>query len=53
MLLEEPGERDPAVRIATYDESLAGADFMPDILTGTTMRALGVAAVTCKRSLAT
>ena len=52
-LLEEPGERDPALRIAKYDESLADADFKPDILRGTSVSALRVAAITCKRSLAT
>ena len=52
-LLEGPGERDPALRIAKYDESLTDADLKPDILRGTSVWALGVAAITCKRSLAT
>ena len=52
-LLEEPGERDPALRIAKYDESLTDADFKPDILSGTSVWALRVAAITYKRSLAT
>lgn len=40
-LLEEPGEPDPALRIAKYDESLTDADFKPDILSG---RACGLCA---------
>jgi len=35
------GERDPALRIATYDESLTDADFKPDTLSG---RACGLCA---------
>jgi len=49
----KPGERDPALRIAKYDESLTDADFKPDILRATSVWALRVAAITYKRSLAT
>lgn len=45
-LLEEPGEPDPALRTAKYDESLTDADFKPDTLRGTSVWALGVAAIT-------
>ena len=33
-LLEEPGERDPVLCIAKYDESLTDADLRPDIRWG-------------------